>query len=59
MLVIPCLVSFYVKNSIYAQIHACFMIILIPSQMCCFDFQNLSIYNHYMYYYWPIRQILR
>jgi hypothetical protein len=25
----------------------------------CFDFQNLSIYDQYMYYYWPIRQILR
>jgi hypothetical protein len=24
----------------------------------CFDFQNLSIYDHYMYYYWPI-QIVR
>jgi hypothetical protein len=23
----------------------------------CFDFQNLSIYNLYMYYYWPICQI--
>jgi hypothetical protein len=20
----------------------------------CFDFQNLSIYDLYMYYYWPI-----
>jgi hypothetical protein len=25
----------------------------------CFDVQNLSIYDHYMYYYWPIRQICR
>jgi hypothetical protein len=23
----------------------------------CFDFQNLSIYDYYMYYYWPIHQI--
>jgi hypothetical protein len=22
----------------------------------CFDFQNLSIYDLYMYYYWPICQ---
>jgi hypothetical protein len=25
----------------------------------CFDFQNLSIYDQYMYYYWPISQIIR
>jgi hypothetical protein len=24
----------------------------------CFYFQNLSIYFQYMYYYWPIRQII-
>jgi hypothetical protein len=23
-----------------------------------FDFQNLSIYNLYMYYYWPYAKIL-
>jgi hypothetical protein len=23
----------------------------------CFDFQNLSIYDLYVYYYWPICQI--
>jgi hypothetical protein len=25
----------------------------------CFDFQNLSIYDLYVYYYWPICQIRR
>jgi hypothetical protein len=25
----------------------------------CFDFKNLSIYDQYMYYYWPIRQIFQ
>jgi hypothetical protein len=46
------------QNSIYAQ-NLCMLYDLIAFKpYVCFDFQNLSIYDHYMYYYWPIRQII-
>jgi hypothetical protein len=40
MLISPCWVCFYVKNSMYAQIYACFMNLLISSQMYILIFKT-------------------
>jgi hypothetical protein len=47
------------KTSIYAQNLCMLYVSWDLKPYMCFVFQNLYIYDLYMYYYWPILQIRR
>jgi hypothetical protein len=49
---------FMTKKSIYAQ-NLCMLYVSCDLKpYMCFDFQNLSVYDLYMYCYWPYAKIL-
>jgi hypothetical protein len=49
----------FMLNFIHAFWFHCFQAIYVSKPYICFVFKNLSTYDLYMYYYWPIYQIHR